>query len=478
MPSRPLRFVLFVADVAAVPFALFLAYFFRYGSKVGLQLTQPTSWAPIAIVLVGAMVPWLLLYRPMSLDSFSEGWSLPATVSRIVLGGAIQMGVVLALAYVTRVYFSRLILAYYAVIFCSLVLLVRVVTYNILRTYRRIGKSRRAVIIGEGKVARELVRWIRRHPELLYEVVGLLNPWTQPGNAHADHSANGDSGLSSLDALRVLELRGVHELIVCMDQPPVAEVESFLARCLDQGIRVSLVPQSYELYSSRARLVELEGVPLVALEGLPDFRVAAVIKRATDLILGLPLLLLALPILAVSSVVLRLQGRGLLRRELRGGWHGDPFWMYRLDVDRHAAHATTFQRFLCWLSISELPQLFNVLSGQMSLVGPRPESLEQVRDYSAWQQRRLNIKPGITGLAQVNGLREKHSSEEKTRYDLQYMVHWTPITDLVLLLQTLWTLAGRLWTSAEPPPSRPLGGSPPATVVSQAAPLPEFGIRD
>ena len=152
--------------------------------------------------------------------------------------------------------------------------------------------------------------------------------------------------------------------------------------------------------------------------------------------------------------------------------------MYRLDVDRHAVHATAFQRFLCWLSISELPQLFNVLLGQMSLVGPRPESLEQVRDYSAWQQRRLNIKPGITGLAQVNGLREQHSSEEKARYDLQYMVHWTPIGDLVLLLQTLWTLAARLWADAEPPPSRPLESGPSASVVSQPAPLPEFGIRD
>jgi lipopolysaccharide/colanic/teichoic acid biosynthesis glycosyltransferase len=478
MPLRHTRFALIGADVVAVPIALFLAFLIRFGNEVGFQLTQPTSRAPIVIVVVGAIVSWLGLYEFMSLDSFSEGWSLPATISRIVLGGLIQMGVVLALAYMTRVYFSRLILAYFAIAFCGLVLLVRVVTYDVLRTYYRIGKTRRVVIVGEGKVARELVRRIRRHPELLYEVVGLLNPWTQPGNAHANHSVNRDGELGSLDALKVLEQTGVHELFVCMDQPPVAEVESFLARCLDRGIRVSLVPQPYELYSSRARLVELEGIPLVALEGLPDFRVAAVIKRATDLILGPPLLLLALPILAISSVVLRLQGRGLLRRELRGGWHGEAFWMYRLDVDRHAVHATAFQRFLCWLSISELPQLFNVLLGQMSLVGPRPESLEQVRDYSAWQQRRLNIKPGITGLAQVNGLREQHSSEEKARYDLQYMVHWTPIGDLVLLLQTLWTLAARLWADAEPPPSRPLESGPSASVVSQPAPLPEFGIRD
>jgi len=91
-----------------------------------------------------------------------------------------------------------------------------------------------------------------------------------------------------------------------------------------------------------------------------------------------------------------------------------------------------------------------VLSGQMSLVGPRPESVERVRDYSEWQRQRLKIKPGMTGLAQVNGLREQHSSEEKTRYDLRYMVRWTPIIDLVLLLETVWTLAARPWGGTEP----------------------------
>ena len=369
MSKPPIRFVVTMADATAVPFALVLAYLLRYGDKVGPYLTHPTPWSALIVVAAGALVSWFGLYDFMSLDAFSTGWSLPATVSRLALGVVIQMGVVLAVAYLARVYFSRLIVCYFAIIFYFMVLLVRVVTYRVLRSYYRVGKTRRVVVVGEGKVANELTRRIRRHPELLYEVVGLLNPWTQSGNGRENQSPTATPELSSLDVLNVLQERGVQELIVCLDQPSATEVQHFLARCLTKGMRVSLVPQPYELYCSRASLVELEGVPLVALEGLPHSRSASGVKRFIDLILGVPLSLLACPVLAVSSLILRLEGRNPVRTELRGGRNGKPFRMYKLNVDRHANDATGFQRFLCRLSISELPQLINVLSGKMSLVG-------------------------------------------------------------------------------------------------------------
>ncbi len=105
--------------------------------------------------------------------------------------------------------------------------------------------------------------------------------------------------------------------------------------------------------------------------------------------------------------------------------------------------------------LTELPQLLNVLRGEMSLVGPRPEGLERTRHYSDWHQRRLSVKPGMTGLAQVLGLREQNSSEDKTKYDLQYIFHRSPFQDISILLQTLWTIPLRLldlrrWHRANP----------------------------
>jgi lipopolysaccharide/colanic/teichoic acid biosynthesis glycosyltransferase len=118
--------------------------------------------------------------------------------------------------------------------------------------------------------------------------------------------------------------------------------------------------------------------------------------------------------------------------------------MLRLNVDRDPQHGSSFHRMLWQFSISELPQFWNVLRGEMSLVGPRPEGPERTLCYSAWQQQRLSVKPGMTGLAQVHGLRERHPSEDKTRHDLQYMLHPTPLKDVSLLIETIWTVTSRL----------------------------------
>jgi len=129
--------------------------------------------------------------------------------------------------------------------------------------------------------------------------------------------------------------------------------------------------------------------------------------------------------------------------ELRCGENGIPFKMYRLNVERHPVNPSLFERFLLRWSLTELPQLWNVLRGDMSLVGPRPESTDRIKYYSDWQHKRLKVPAGVTGLAQVHGLRDRHSSEEKTRFDLQYILHWSLFLDITLIVQTLWSLLTR-----------------------------------
>jgi lipopolysaccharide/colanic/teichoic acid biosynthesis glycosyltransferase len=441
MPGEWLRLAILVADIVAVPAALFTAYLLRYGSSVRAGLSMPVPWGSLLIV-AAAVLAWLMLYRPMELDCFKCGWQLPAVISRVTLGVTLDVGAVLTAAYLVRMYYSRLVLTYFALMLFTLILLVRLVAYWIVRPLRHAGKRRKVVIIGEGSVARELAVRIERHPELLAEVLGFLRVRNGSG-FRVEEAGDQPRGMGSLEALNFLQARGVEEVIVALEDSPGLGLGRFVEHCRASGIQITLVPQVYQLYSARARLVEIDGVPLISLYSPVNLKLAGALKRVMDLAFGTILLLAAFPVILLAGIGLWCQGRRFLRREWRCGQYGQPFLMYRLDVDRKALDVPPLQRFLRQTSLSELPQLFNVLAGHMSLVGPRPETPERVRDYSEWQRQRLDFRPGMTGLAQVSGLREQHSSDEKTRYDLRYMLNWTPAVDLVLLLQTAWTLVTR-----------------------------------
>jgi lipopolysaccharide/colanic/teichoic acid biosynthesis glycosyltransferase len=198
------------------------------------------------------------------------------------------------------------------------------------------------------------------------------------------------------------------------------------------------------LYLSQPTLIDLDGLPLLQLREPFASIPALYVKRVVDVALGLLLTIATLPIVLVLALFLRHRRGRAFERVSRCGEFGKPFHMFRLNVPRGAPGGLLLERVLERLSLSELPQLWNVLRGDMSLVGPRPESLDRVKHYSEWQQERLSVKPGMTGLAQVHGLREQNSSEEKTRFDLQYRLNPSPLTDISLLLQTVWTLALRV----------------------------------
>jgi lipopolysaccharide/colanic/teichoic acid biosynthesis glycosyltransferase len=206
---------------------------------------------------------------------------------------------------------------------------------------------------------------------------------------------------------------------------------------------VLLVPQWYDLYLSKAELLEIDGLPLLSLQERTPLAISFALKRIMDLAVGLGILLLVSPILVAAAIIVFSKKGRAFRTELRCGKAGIPFRMFRLNVDRHAIHPERYEKMLVRWSVTELPQLWNVLKGDMSLVGPRPEPPERVKNYSDWQRQRLKVTAGVTGLAQVHGLRDQHSSEEKAHFDLQYIFNWHPLLDLSLMLQTVWTVLFR-----------------------------------
>ena len=306
------------------------------------------------------------------------------------------------------------------------------------------------MIVGNGPLAREMVTKIECHPEVLREVVGFLSPG-EDACANLPSANRKDAiTLQSSDVAELLQSRGVDEIILTVATPGHPEMVDLTSRCNSRGIAVSMVPQPYELYLTKHELSDLDGVPLLQLVPVTSNNAEPLWKRPFDVGMALALLPVCLvPMLAAAALLRYNKGRAF-RTERRFGKNGVQFRIYRLNSPRAGACLPRHERLLQKLSITELPQLFNVLRGDMSLVGPRPEGLDRALRYTEWNRQRLKVKPGITGLAQVYGLRHQHSSEDKTRYDLQYILRRSLFQDISLLLQTAWTLILRMFREQSP----------------------------
>jgi putative colanic acid biosynthesis UDP-glucose lipid carrier transferase len=401
---------------------------------------------------------WSVIFTRLKLDGFRQGWYLPAILSQLFLGVGILIAVLLAAAYMARQFMSRLTLTYFGVILYLGVIVIRFIVHAILKSSFVKSALRRVVIVGNGPVAREMAAKIAGHPELFCRVVGFLSTADAPFENTASAVSAQAVTVQTLGVVELMREQGVDEVIITLAKSGGAEILNLAERCRNQGIGVSVVPHPYELYLSRPQLLDLGGLPVLHLCEADVNSTTAAFKRFFDFTLGLIFSVFSIPVIAVGVVSLLNREGGPFCRELRCGLNGKLFQMYRMNSDRNDASVPKYERTLQQLSITELPQLFNVLIGDMSLVGPRPEPPDRVKHYSDWQRQRLNVKPGMTGLAQVHGLREQHSSEEKARFDLQYMLRRSSFLDLSLLLQTMWTLSGRLFRL------RALSSSPDSTL--------------
>jgi lipopolysaccharide/colanic/teichoic acid biosynthesis glycosyltransferase len=442
MNQRRLSVAVLIADLVWSLVAMGTAIILRYGVHWS-PLDKDSAFHLLPFLGVAWLI-WALFSLLLPLDGFRGGWRLSAVVSQLLLAVGGLMLILLSGGYLFRSYVSRLALVQFSLLLFTGFVLLRVALYLLLRARLKNGGVRRVVILGSRGLARELARKVDRHPEMLRRVVGFLAPdegTSDSGSSVADPDPARSTG--TLGVVDLLSAQRTDEVILVLEECASPDLLNLAALCRDRGIKVSLVPQFYELYLSRFHLTDLGGLPVLQL-ARPGLSVPALVgKRVVDLALGTLLSLASIPVLLPLAVVLRCVKGKAFRWEARCGFQGKPFAMLRLNIDRTVGNGSRFEGVLREFSLTELPQLWNVLRGDMSLVGPRPESRDRVCRYSEWQQQRLTVKPGMTGLAQVQGLREQHSSEEKTRFDLQYLLDCSLWTDLSLLLQTVWTLATR-----------------------------------
>jgi len=446
MTAHILRKQILTADLAWGVLAMPVAYLARYG-WVWHGPADRTALIFVPPLLV-ALLLWSLMSTWLRLDGFRDGWVFSAVFAQLLLAIVGLMSAVFALAFLLREYISRLALGYFGVLLFIGFLLIRVMARSALVSRRSRGLVSNVVIVGSGSLAREMSAKIASHPEMLRQVVGFLSPGE---DLFGSISPDRDQAtlMHTCEIAEMFKSKGVDELILTLPAPGHAEVVDLTSRCAHLGIAVSMIPQPYELYVTRPELTDVDGLPLIGLQHASAVGTEPFWKRPFDVAVTIALLPFCLPLILCGAALLKIHRGQAFCRERRCGKDGREFWIYRLNSPRRGIGLPSTERLLQTLSITELPQLLNVLRGDMSLVGPRPEGIDRARHYTEWHRKRLNARPGITGLAQVYGLRDQHSSEDKTRYDLQYILYRSAFQDISLLLQTAWTLTLRLVRTSE-----------------------------
>ena len=263
MKKQRLQHWILAGDIAWAFIALPLAYVMRYG----FTWNGPTDGTFVTFVppLLVAVAIWVLIFSWMKLDGFRRGWDLPATLSQLFLALCLLMAVLMAGAYLLRIFLSRLTLSYFGILLFVGFLSIRCAAHAILGS-RYVAKAvRRVLIVGNGPVAREMAAKIECHPEMLCHVVGFLCSSDTSFDTRLPGTASQARMIQTLGVIELLREQRVDEVIITLSKPGSPEVMNLAARCRREGIGVSVVPHPYELYLSKPQLLDLGGLPILQL---------------------------------------------------------------------------------------------------------------------------------------------------------------------------------------------------------------------
>ena len=387
------------------------------------------------------------LYRPQRHKSALD--EVFGVFKATVLGGLLLVAVTY---FVREDRYSRGALLIFTVLAFVGVGAMRFLFKEVLQALRRRGYNMRYVLVlGAGRLARQALEQIEAHRELGFRPVGCLSLT----RARVGASVDGTQVIGTLRDLReVLGRQQVDQVLVALPSRSFHRLPRIMEICADTTVDVKLVPDVYQYATLFGGLEEFGGLPIVNLQSVGVLGINALAKRAFDLTLSTLFLALLAPLMLLVSLMVKLTSRGpVLYRQERVGLDGKPFPMLKFRTMRDGAEpdgprfaepldprVTRLGSLLRRTSIDELPQLLNVLAGDMSLVGPRPERpifIDKFRRHIPRYQLRHMVKAGMTGWAQIHGLRGQTSIEKRVEYDLYYIEHWSLLLDLRILARTL-----------------------------------------
>jgi Undecaprenyl-phosphate glucose phosphotransferase len=353
-----------------------------------------------------------------------------------------------------RTEYSRLVFLYFALLSFLTLFLSRIFLKGYyVSIQKRHFSSERILIVGARELAQGVAGTIRNHPELGLEVAGFLTRVPQKVGTQIQ----GIKVLGVYEEIdQVIQTHGIHLVIFAMPLTGHQKLEELLNRIRNEMVDIKIVPDLYRFISLRGGVEEFDGLPFINLRESPMVGWNRVQKRSFDLILAFLVLILTAPLLVLIALAIKITSPGpVLYRQVRMGLDGRVFEMLKFRsmvigaeketgpvwAQKEDPRRTPLGRFIRKMSLDELPQLINVLRGEMSLVGPRPERpelIESFKDKIPRYMLRHKMKAGMTGWAQIHGWRGNTSLEKRIESDLYYIENWSLLLDWKILIKTLW----------------------------------------
>jgi len=412
------------------------------------------------LVLMLIVPLYLVLYLAFNLYTAKRVQGRRLEGSNIIKANTFGLVILMAAFFMLREYnlyaqyYSRSMLFYFYVINILLETGVRNLIRMVLRKMRRSGFNLRHIIfVGYSSAAEAFIDRINANPQWGYKVSGILDDNKETGYTYKNVSI-----LGTTDELEtILENNRLDEIAITLGLREYYKLKRIVAVCEKSGVHTKFVPDYNDIIPTRPYTEDLMGLPVVNIRHVPLTNTFNMVcKRIMDIVGSIFAIILFSPIMLVTAVLVKTTSSGpLIYKQERVGLHNQTFQMYKfrsMEVQsaksekkawtvRNDPRVTKVGRIIRKTSIDELPQLFNILKGDMSLVGPRPERpffVEKFREEIPRYMVKHQVRPGLTGWAQVNGFRGDTSIKKRIEYDLYYIENWTMGLDIKILFLTFF----------------------------------------
>ena len=426
-------------DAGIIGATYFFSWYLRFKSGFFVQdagvLPAKTYFSALFLIIPGYLLLYSIfqLYMPRRVKSYRK-----ELMDIIRANGIGFMIFILVLYFIKQEHFSRQMLCIFFFINISLEFASRYLIRTILWKMRKQGLNQKHILmIGESQMAEQYMDRLRENPKWGYQVFAHLKD---------------EEKLE-----RILEGNELDEVVIALRAEDYGKLERIVDVCEKAGVHTKMIPDFGNVISTRPYIEDVQGIPVIHVRRVPlNIMRNRAAKRAVDLIGATVAIILFSPVMLLTVLVVALTEEGsVIYRQERVGLHNQVFYMYKFrsmimqDEEeektewstRNDPRITPVGKLIRRTSIDELPQLFNVLKGEMSLVGPRPERpqfVQKFRDEIPRYMVKHQVRPGMTGWAQINGYRGNTSIEKRIEYDLYYIENWTMVFDMKILILTIF----------------------------------------